>query len=304
MLRIITLSLGLMLATTLPIAAQNSDWRATYKEIRYGISSQENSEDALTRSEPFRKHLEAKLGVPIKIFRSIDYAGQVEALRAGHIEFARVGPATYAVAYKVMGNAIEPLGRDVDNFGSDGYYSVLAVKADSPYRTIDDLKGKIIGWADPNSTSGYQFPIYYLRRQGYEPTQFFSKSIFSGSHENGILGLVQGTFDAAATFWNNEERGNIQRMELKKMIPTGATRIIWKSPLIPNGPILSRSNLPAELKELLITTFINMPSENPEAWKALTDGHLKGVIRAKHEDYLDVIAVTLENDKDRKKPVN
>lgn len=130
---------------------------------------------------------------------------------------------------------------------------------------------------------------------------FFSKSLFSGSHENGILGLVQGTFDVAATFWNNEERGNIQRMELKKMIPQGSTRIIWKSPLIPNGPIAARTALPAELKELLITTFIDMPAENPEAWKALTDGHLKGVVRTKHEDYLDVIAVATENDKDRKK---
>lgn len=300
MLRRLALALTLCFAATAAFA-QSGDWRQTYKEIRFGISSSENSEDALTRSEPFRKHLEAKLGVPVKLFRAHDYAALVEAMRANQLDFARMGPATYALAYKVMGRAVEPLGREIDNFGSEGYHSVLAVRADSPYKTLDDLKGKIIGWADPNSTSGYQFPLFYLRRQGYDPAVFFSKSLFSGSHENGILGLVQGTFDVAATFWNNEERGNIQRMELKKMIPQGSTRIIWKSPLIPNGPIAARTALPAELKELLITTFIDMPAENPEAWKALTDGHLKGVVRTKHEDYLDVIAVATENDKDRKK---
>lgn len=280
------------------------DWRAKIKEVRFGISSSENAEHAMARNEPFRVYLQEKLGVPVKLFRSADYAGLIEAMRTGNLEFARLGPANYALANKLMGEGVQPVLRDLDNEGAEGYYSVLAVKADSPYKSIDDLKGKTIGWADPNSTSGYQYPSYFLRKAGYDDKVFFGKTAFSGSHENGIIALLQGTYEVAATHWTNETRGNIQRMEEKGMIPKGQTRIIWKSPLIPNSPWVTRTDLPKELQDLYVEALKKLPSDGPEAWKILTDGKVKGLVPAKHEDYLDVIAVTRENEKDRKRLAN
>jgi len=178
------------------------------------------------------------------------------------------------------------------------------VKNDSPYKSVDDLKGKSIGWADPNSTSGYQYPSYFLRKGGYDPEKYFGKNAFSGSHETGVMALHQGTFDVVATHWTNEIQGNIQRMEEKGMIAKGITRVIWKSPLIPNSPWVARADQPAELKALFVEAVKALPAEGAEAWKILTDGKVRGVTPAKHEDYLDVIAVTNENDKDRKRLSN
>jgi phosphonate transport system substrate-binding protein len=282
-----------------PAVAQ-TDWRKDIKEIRFGVSSSENAEHALARVEPFRKYLEQKFGVPVRVFRSADYAGLIEAMRSGNLDFARIGPANYALARKLMGEGVTPVLRDVDNAGAEGYYSILVVRADSPYRTMDDVKGKVIAWADPNSTSGYQYPSFFLRKAGFEPRTHFSNSVFAGGHETVVIGLIQKSFDVGATHWTSETQGNIQRMEEKGMIPKGQTRIIWKSPLIPNSPWVIRSELPAELRQIYIDAVTRMPVDGQEAWMSLTDGKTRGVVPARHEDYLDVIAVTEENERARR----
>jgi phosphonate transport system substrate-binding protein len=84
------------------------------------------------------------------------------------------------------------------------------------------------------------------------------------------------------------------------MVPKGSTRIIWKSPLIPNSPLCVRSDLPKELVDLIRSSFVAMKDEAPEVWKGFTEGQVSRYAPAKHEDYLDVIAVTEENDRERK----
>jgi phosphonate transport system substrate-binding protein len=284
-----------------PAAQAQADWRKSIKEIRFGISQSENAEHAMARMEPFRLYLEQKFGVPVKVFRSPDYAGLIEAMRSGNLEIARIGPANYALAHKLMGDGVIPVLRDVDNLGAEGYYSILAVKADSPFQKLDDLRGKTIAWADPNSTSGFQYPTYFLRKAGYDPGSFFGRNAFAGGHENVVISLLAGQFDVGATHWTSEAQGNIQRMEGKGMIPKGQTRIIWKSPLIPNSPWVIRSSLPMELRQLYIDAITKMPVDGPEAWKVLTDGKTRGVVPARHEDYADVIAVTEENERARKR---
>lgn len=258
-----------------------ADWRSQVRAIRFGISSAENERDAIARHEPLARYLSDKLGVPVRIFRATDYAGIVEAMRAGHLEFARIGPANYALAYRVMGSRVAPIARDIDQAGAEGYYSVIAVKADSPFRTLADLRGRAIAWPDPNSASGFAVPTFYLRREGIDIERFFGRTGFSGSHEQGIIAVLNGTFDAAATFWSNEARGNIQRMTEKGMIPPGATRIVWRSPLIPNSPWVVRTDLPAGLLEAYRTALFAMPGEAPEVFRlASTDA--RGLAPTRH----------------------
>jgi phosphonate transport system substrate-binding protein len=92
----------------------------------------------------------------------------------------------------------EPFVTTRNNDGAIGYYSVIYVKADSAYKNIHDLKGKTIGFVDPNSTSGYNAPRFYLHKNGIDVDSFFGKSIITGSHENGIIALDKGTVDCAA----------------------------------------------------------------------------------------------------------
>ena len=175
------------------------------------------------------------------------------------------------------------------------------MKKDSPYQTIQDLKGKAFAFADPNSTSGFLVPSYYLRKQGITPDAFFGKTGFSGSHENSILAVLNGTYDAAATWWNDETYGNISRMEEKGMIPRGNTRIIWKSPRLPGDPVwVIHKDLPGQMIQDIKAALLHLPTASPEAWKDLVGGTSSALKEVSEKDYEDIIEMRKENLKQRK----
>ena len=119
------------------------------------------------------------------------------------------------------------------------------MKADSPYKNIEDLKGKTIGFVDPNSTSGYNAPRFFLHKAGIDADSFFAKSIVTGSHENAVIALAQGTVDVAANWWNADDDSNLTRMLTKGMLKNADGtpmkkedfRIIFKSALLINSPM-------------------------------------------------------------------
>jgi phosphonate transport system substrate-binding protein len=281
------------------------DWREQFPELTIGISSGENETDAIARNQPYADYLSRELGVPVKMIRGTDYAAVIEAMRAGHVQIASVGPAAYALARKVMGEDIAPVAVTLDNDGNLGYHSVIAVRADSPYQTLADIKGKSFAFADPNSTSGYAVPSYYLATElNTSADEYFSEVAFSGGHEQSVMALVNGTFEAVATHWRNEKAGNIQTMEGKGLIPAGSTRIIWTSPVIPNTPVMINTTLPQQLQDDFKAALMAFPEKDPEGFATYSNGTSSGYVEAKHEDYLDVVAITEFNAEERRKNGN
>ena len=184
--------------------------------------------------------------------------------------------------------------RYIDNEGMEGYHSAMIVKADSPVRQLDDMRGRTLGFSDPNSASGFHVPSWFLRRQGKDPTNFFSRTGFTGSHEQGVMAVINGTFDAAVLSYSNERRNTFQRMAEKGMIPPDAVRVIWKSPLIPNSPFVLRMDLPEGFRRELIAALATLPDRDPQAFRDMSSG-AQGLAPAKHEDYLDIVAILEEN---------
>lgn len=280
--------------------AQAADWRQQYPEITLGVITSENEADRLARYKPVRAYLERVLSIKIKWRTATDYAGIIEGVKARKIELARFGPASYAKCWIVTRGAVEPLVGDVDQHNAFGYHSVIIVRSDSTYQRIDDLKGKKFAFADPNSTSGHQAPRYFLMEQGYDADTFFGETAFSGSHENSVMALLNGTFDAAATWWRNDEYSNPKRMELKGMIQPGQWRIIWKSPKLPSSPWAMPTYLPQQMRIDITEALFNMPQNDPEAWKALTMGKMKAFRRVTHEDYEPVVRMIEYNLRQRR----
>lgn len=282
-----------LLATTalvalmaLPAAAQ--DWKTDYRIVRFGILSGENEADRIARWTPFEKHLEETLGVEVEIFTAGNYDGVVQALASGQIEFAWLGPSAYAAAWTETKGGVIPLLTTQQEDDSVGYYSVVAARCDAGYTTIDDLKGKTMAFADPDSASGYTVPYYNLHAQGYVPEEFFGAVPFSGSHEAGIMGVVNGQFDGAATHWTNETSGNIQRMVSKDMIKAGDVCVVWTSPLIMASPFTARANLPQGLIDDMKKVVMATPTDVPEVFKQMTGGDAstsKGYVEVTHDQY-------------------
>ena len=280
--------------------AEAADWRQQYPEVTVGIITSENESDRLTRYKPVLAYFEKALGVKVNWRSATDYAGIIEGVKAGKIEIARFGPASYSKAWIVTKGQVEPLVGELDNYGTFGYSSVVIVKKDSPYQKIEDLKGKKFAFADPNSTSGHQAPRYFLGEAGIDADKFFGSTAFSGSHENSVIALLNGTFDAAATWYRTDDRSNMTRMEAKGMIKPGQWRIIWKSPMLPSSPWAMSTKLPTDMRDDVKQALLKMKDADPEAWQSLTDGKASAYREVTHKDYEAIVRMIKANLANRK----
>jgi phosphonate transport system substrate-binding protein len=286
------LMLGLAAAAAFAPPARAADWHAQYPELVFAVIPVENGSGTSDRYGPFVSYLARELGTKVTLRIANDYAAIIEGQRAGNIQIAYYGPASFARA-RITGVKTDAFLIDVNGDGSKGYYSVLYTLAASPYRTLDDLKGKALGLVDPNSTSGNNMPRFELNKRRINPDTYFSKVQFTGSHENALLALAQGTVDVAANVWVAPDDSNLTRMLTKHMLKkadgTEMTmddfRIILKSDLIINDPYAYLSDLPEELKAAVTKAFLDAPNKDQAAFERLSDGKNQPWQRIETKDY-------------------
>ena len=283
-------------------------WRGQYPELVYAVVPAENATGVTDRYTPFVDYLGRELGTKVTLRVANDYAAVIEGQRAGNIHIGYYGPASFSRA-RLTGVPTDAFVIDVNSDGSKGYYSVFYVLAKSPYQKIEDLKGKNLGLVDPNSTSGYNMPLYTLDKHGIGPDTFFAKTQVTGSHENAVLALAQGTVDVAANWWNADDDSNLTRMLNKGMLknPDGTPkkkedfRIILKSELIINSPTAMLSGLPEELKSAIRTTYLEAAAKDNAAFARLSDGKNQPFQPIDNAAYDDTIKLIQFVDKLRKK---
>jgi phosphonate transport system substrate-binding protein len=262
-------------------------WQDKYPTIHFGVLTLENHTATVDRYKIYIDYAEKKLGVKIKLFQASDYAGVGEALMAGHLQMARIGGAGYASAWLDCKGCIEPLVTTEGLDGTTGYFSILTVRADSPYKTLADLKGKSVAFADPNSTSGYIVPMVTLTKSGINPKAFFAKTSFSGGHEQSVLGLLKGTYDAVYT-WTSEgdSFGNLRMMMDKGLLQRDQVRVVDKSEPIRNPLLAVRKDLPQQMKKDIAQMYFDMEKENKQVLRAAAQGDVKRYVPVTHEDYV------------------
>jgi phosphonate transport system substrate-binding protein len=256
------------LVAIMATAATAEGWKDDYQVLKFGILSGENEKDRLMRNEPLRVYLEETLGVQVEIFTAGNYDGVIQAMAADQIEIGRYGSSSYAAAYTATDGGVVPTLTTLKKDGTTGYYSIVVTRCDSGIKSLEDAKGKVHAFADPDSTSGYAVPYFNMvNREGFKPEDHFGTVTFSGSHEAGVQGVFNGTFDTAATYMNNPENSVYTRMENKGMIEAGEICTIWESPEITSGPWTFRKNLPEALIEDVTAAIETLPEADPEGYK-------------------------------------
>jgi len=300
------------LAVSVSLAASTAsaqDWKSKYPELTFAIVPAENASGVTERWTPFMAYLSKELGVKVNLRIANDYAAVIEGQRSGNIHIASYGSASFARA-RLTGVHTDAFANDINIDGSTGYYSVFFVKANSPYKSIDDVKGRNLGLVDPNSTSGNNVPRFELNKMGIPDAEgYFGKVVFTGSHENAMLALSQGTVDVAANQWTNDNDSTLQQMLTKGMLKNadGSAmkkddfRIIHKSAPIINGPYAYNSDLPAELKAAIAKAFMDAPTKDKAAFDKLSDGQKKGFNPATTKDWDGTIELIKFVDSLRKK---
>jgi len=288
---------GLALAAA-PAFAQ--DWKAKYPELVFAIIPSENASGVVERYTPFVNYLAKELGTKVTLRIANDYAAIIEGQRAGNIHIGMYGPASFARA-RMTGAKVDAFAIETNLDGTKGYHSVFYVKKDSPYQTVEDLKGKNLGLVDPNSTSGNNVPRFVLNGMKIEPETFFSKVVYTGSHENAIIALQQGTVDIAANWWNDEQESNLQRMARKNMAKAEDFRIIYKSEQIVNSPMAYLTDLPEELKAKIRDAVLNLATKDKAAFDKIYEGKQGPLVAVDNKAYDPIIELNKFVDDLRKK---
>ena len=291
----------LALAGLAAMPAKAQDWKQKFKSISFSSVSAENQAATQARYKDVARVFQERTGVEMRIFTATDYAGTVQALTSGQIQMAQLGASGYASAWIDSNGAVEPLVTNRELDGALGYHSILIVKSDSPYKKLEDLKGKTLAWADPNSTSGYLIPLVSLRGAGIEPEKFFGRTLFSGGHEQSVLGVINGQLDSAFT-WSSKghNAGQIRAMVDRGVLRMDQFRVVWESPLIPNPLVVVRKDMPEDMKRELRAFWTELHKIDPKVAEAAARGKTAGFVPATHEMYKPVLDAALEVRKSRK----
>lgn len=240
--------------------------------INFGIISTESSTNLKKDWEPVLQAMAQQTGYEVKPFFAPDYAGVIEAMRFNKVQVAWFGNKSAMEAVDRADGEI--FAQTVAADGSAGYYSLLIVNKSSPLNTLDDMlkNGKSLSFSigDPNSTSGFLVPSYYVFAKHHIDPKTFFKVTRNANHESNAMAVANGQVDVAT---NNTE--SLDRLKLVHPADFDKIKVIWKSPLIPSDPLVYRKDLPAAEKTKIGDFFFNY-GKTPEQQAALKRLGLSG----------------------------
>lgn len=224
------------------------------KALNFGIISTESQQNLKPQWTPFLQDMEKKLGVKVNAFFAPDYAGIIQGMRFNKVDIAWYGNLSAMEAVDRANGGV--FAQTVAADGSPGYWSVLIVNKDSPINNLNDLLAKrkdlTFGNGDPNSTSGFLVPGYYVFAKNNISASDFKRTVNAGHETNALVAVANKQVDVAT---NNTE--NLDKLKTSAPEKLKELKVIWKSPLIPGDPIVWRKNLSETTKDKIYDFFMN-----------------------------------------------
>jgi phosphonate transport system substrate-binding protein len=266
--------------------------------LTFAMVPTEESTAELELYKPVTDRMAELTGKPIEFFLPTSYASVVEGLLGGFVHVAVLGPYAYVIAeekdptVEVFATYAKKPGHMQEE--GPGYRAALITLKDGKFSSIESLKGSTLGLVDPGSTSGNLMPrVVFGEEIGMDLDDYFSKVVYTGSHELSAVAVGQGKVDAAfvAThrFDNVVNKGEIKLEDVN---------VLWKSDPIPQDPFVYRGDLCPDLKAKIEDTFMGL-SDQPSAKQFLENVKSNKFVRMTSEDY-DIIRA-LKKAKDAKK---
>lgn len=225
--------------------------------------------------EPFTKHLSQCTGKKVVFFQVQSNAAQIEAMRAGRLHVA--GFSTGATGFAVNVAGAVPFAVKSSDQGQRSYQLIVITRKDSTINTPADLKGRKVAHASPSSNSGHLAPMALLPKQGVTPGKDY-KILFSGKHDQSILGVASGDYDAAAV-----ASDVFDRMAKRGAIRAEDFRTVYRSESFPTSSFAYSHDLAPAVRDKLVSCFLNYRF-TPEMTKAF-EGDTKFVPATYLKDY-------------------
>ena len=221
--------------------------------LRVALLPDENVSTIIQNAQPFKEYLGGALDKEIELVVTTDYSSMIEAMRFGRIDVAYFGPLSYVLA-KSRAPEIEAFAVGVSR-GSPTYKSVIITQADGLVQSIDDIKGRTMGFGDNASTSSHLIPRAFLARHELEAETDYEFAHL-GTHDAVARAVEAGNVDAGGLsqeiFNSLIERGSIDLDKVK---------VLAESDPIPNYPMVYQGDLAPELKDAIKQAFLDLDDE-------------------------------------------
>ncbi|MEE4671669.1 phosphonate ABC transporter substrate-binding protein [Pseudomonas alliivorans] len=235
--------------------------QAEEKVINFGIMSTESSQNLKTIWQPFLDDMSKKTGLKVNATFASDYAGLIQGMRFNKVDVAWLG--NKAAMEAVDRSNGEIFAQTSAANGAAGYWSLLIVRKDSPINSVEDMlknaKTLTFGNGDPNSTSGYLVPGYYVFAKNHVDASTVFKRTLNSSHEVNALSVAKGQLDVAT--FNTE---SWDRLAVTQPDKVEQLKVIWKSPLIPADPMVWSKALSDENKAKIREFFASYGDTDEE----------------------------------------
>ena len=197
----------------------------------------------------FMDYLAKNTGKKVKWYGAESYAAQVEAMRSGRLHVAGIstGPTVFGV--NLAGYV--PIAIMGKHDGRFGYRLQLITHKSTDIKKVSDLKGRKVAHVTPSSNSGNQAPRALFKSMGVVPDKDY-KVMYSGKHDNSIMGVANKDYDAAPI-----ASSVLDRMHNKGIVNKNDLRIIWQSKLFPTTSYGFAHNLHPDLKRQVTYAFLS-----------------------------------------------
>lgn len=230
-------------------------------------------------------YLEEKTGKKVSWFPAESYAAQVEAMRSGRLHIAGVSAGAVPYAVNIAGFHPKVTMDKID--GSLGYTLQLIVPSDSDITSVEGLKGKRVAHVAPSSNSGDTAPRVLFKQMGVEPDKDYEVQ-YSGKHDNSILGVINGDYDAAPI-----ASSVLTRMIDRGVVDKDAVKIIYESSPFPRTAYGFAHDLKPELAAALEQAFLDFDFQKSSLFEEFKDTSGFGKIDYK-TDWVNVVATQVE----------
>lgn len=267
------------------------------RELRMSMQGSNDDPALVKRRAAYQTYLSEVTGRPVKLFEASDYNGVIQALASGQVDVATLAGGSYANADAQVGAKIAPILTVRRADGGTGYYSALIVRADSPYRSLQDLKGKTLGYVDFNSTSGYLYPRAQMRKAGVDPDTYFSRTSFAGGHTQAVMALANGQFDATFVQVSGGDpvhgfsTGAVYTMAKRGLVDLKDFRTLWVIGPIPDASIVVRTDRPQADIDLVRGAMAALSYDQPDIWSEIGQPEGSSFTAIDRRHYAEVIAL-------------
>jgi phosphonate transport system substrate-binding protein len=205
----------------------------------------------------FIEHLEKTTGKRVVFFPVQSYAAQYEAMRSGRLHVAGINTGGTPVAVNCAGYV--PFTMMARNDGTFGYEMEILVPASSAIQSPTDLRGRQLTFTSPTSNSGFKAPSAILKAEfGLESGKDFDTA-FSGKHDNSILGVANGDYEAAAV-----ANSVLGRMIDREAVDPATYKSIYKSQTFPTTSYGYAYNLHPAVAAKIRQAFFTFPWQGSE----------------------------------------